>query len=123
MLTEARRFREPHVVTHGRPDGTRKVALQLFEDLSALAHPTVVERRDYAPYEQILSVTLHLIYASEEVAYPLQRQYLHRDRDQELLDVEEAIDVENIPRRRRVQQYEVVALEVLEGFAQHQLGD
>src|SRR4028119_1060350 len=48
-LTQARRFREPHVVTHGRPDGTRKVALQLLQDLGALAHPTVVERWDYAP--------------------------------------------------------------------------
>ena len=102
MLTEAWCFREPRVVAHGRPEGIGKVALQLLQDLGAFLHPCIVEGRDYALYTQAISVALDLIDTAQEVAYTLQRQNFHRDREQELIGVEEAIDVENVPGGRRV---------------------
>src|SRR5215211_9002236 len=62
------------------------------------------------------------MHAAEEVAYALQRQSLHGDRDKELVDVEQTVDVEDVPRGRRVEEHEVVSPQVLEGLAQNQLG-
>src|SRR4028119_152144 len=122
MLTEARRLRELRVVTYGRPDGIGEVSLQLVQNLRAFLYPTVVEGGDYAPYKETIPGALHLLHAGQEVSYPLKRQHLHRDRYQDLVDVEEAVHVEDVPRRRRVQQYEIVAPEAFEGLAEHQLG-
>src|SRR5215203_5792068 len=59
--------------------------------------------------------------AADEIPHPLQRQRLHGDRDQELLDVKETVDVEHVPRWRRVEQHEVVAVQAVQRLAQDQL--
>src|SRR5215212_2799917 len=122
VLAEARRFRELHVVAHYGPHRTGEILLQLLQDLGALVHPVVVERRDYALLQNpVLPVALDLLDAAHEIPDPLQRQRLHGDRYQELLDVEQAVDVEDVPRWRRVEQHEVVSIQIIKRLAQHQL--
>jgi len=98
-LAETRRFWELGVVAYARPQGVGKMTLELLEDLGALPYPPVAEGRDYAAYPQAYPVALDLIYAAEEVAYALQRQRFHGDRYQELVDVEQAIDIEDVTKR------------------------
>src|SRR5918998_5605143 len=122
VLAETGRLGELHVVTHDGQHGPWEVALQLLQDLGALSYPAVVERGDYALLQgPVLPVVLHLIDAADEVSDSLQRQRLHGDRDQELLDVEQAVDVEHVPRWRRVEQHEIVAFQAVQRLAQDQL--
>src|ERR687889_1625866 len=114
VLAEPGCLGELHVVAHGGQHGPGEIALQLLEYLGALSYPAVVERGDYALVQgPVLPILLHLLHAADEVPHPLQRQRLHGDRDQELLNVEQAVDVEHVPRWRRVEQHEVVAVQAV----------
>src|SRR5215208_5653515 len=94
VLAETGGLGQLHVVTHGGKHGPWEVALELLQDLCALSYPAVVESGDYGLLQDpILPVVLHLIDAADEVPDSLQRQRLHGDRDQEFLDVEQAVDV------------------------------
>src|SRR5215211_1402891 len=114
VLAETGRLGELHVVTHGGQHSPGEVALQLLQDLGALSYPAVVERGDYAALQgPLLPVVLHLLHAADEIPHPLQCQCLHGDRYKEFLDVEQAVDVEHVPRRRRVEQHEIVAVQAV----------